>query len=156
MVDCGQEVCYNSGMLLGEYAHSIDDKCRFRLPAKLKSELGDEDIVLTKGTDGCLFLFAAAELEAHFLDKLRNISVADKGAQVSLRALFSSADKPLPDNQGRLMLTAALREHAGIKKDIVTIGMGNRAEIWAAERWAVYNKSADFDTAIAALREYNL
>ena len=46
-------------MLLGEYEHTIDDKNRLTLPAKLREELGEE-VVLTRGLDGCLFLYSKA------------------------------------------------------------------------------------------------
>ncbi|GHV02475.1 transcriptional regulator MraZ [Clostridia bacterium] len=142
-------------MLFGEYSHTVDDKGRFRLPPKFKAELG-ESFVLTKGTDGSLFVFSAGEFTAHFQDKLRDLSIADKEAHKPLRQLFSSAFEAETDNQGRALLPANLKEYAGIGKNIAIIGMGTRAEIWSAERWAEYNKGADFDTAITALKDYKL
>ena len=142
-------------MLLGEYSHQVDDKGRFRLPARLKSALGD-DFVLTKGTDGCLFVFSAEEFNSHFRDKLRDVSIADKEAHKPLRQLFSSASQPECDNQGRVMLPQNLRDYAGIVKNIVTVGVGTRAEIWDAEKWDEYNKNADFDTALSALKDYKI
>ena len=44
-------------MLLGEHEHSLDDKNRLTLPAKLREQLGD-DVVITRGLDGCLYVYA--------------------------------------------------------------------------------------------------
>lgn len=43
-------------MLTGEFNHSIDSKGRLIIPSKLRESLG-EHFVITKGMDGCLFLY---------------------------------------------------------------------------------------------------
>ena len=48
------------------------------------------------------------------------------------------------DNQGRIILPANLREYAGLKKDIVSIGVNNRIEIWNKEAWKEYNEEENF------------
>ena len=49
-------------MLLGEYDHTLDDKNRLTLPAKLREQLGDE-VVISRGLDGCLFVHSRAAFE---------------------------------------------------------------------------------------------
>ena len=51
-----------SGMLLGEHDHTLDDKNRLTLPAKLREELGDE-VVITRGLDGCLSVYSKAAFD---------------------------------------------------------------------------------------------
>ena len=67
-------------MLLGTYNHQIDQKNRFRIPAKFKTSLGD-NIIITKGTDNCLFLFAPTDIESAVFEKAKNISMFDEVAQ---------------------------------------------------------------------------
>ena len=43
-----------------------------------------------------------------------------------------------PDAQGRILLTARMREFAGLDRDLVLTGQGRRMEIWDADRWASY------------------
>ena len=48
-------------MLLGTHEHTIDDKNRLTLPARLRHVFGD-GIVVTRGMDGCLFAYTRDEL----------------------------------------------------------------------------------------------
>ena len=60
-------------MFMGEYNHTIDTKGRLIIPSKFREQLGDEFIV-TKGLDGCLFVFPKNEWEL-FEEKLRDLPV---------------------------------------------------------------------------------
>ena len=47
-------------MLLGEFNHSIDEKGRLIIPAKLRDDLGDS-FVICNGLEGCLFVYSQEE-----------------------------------------------------------------------------------------------
>jgi len=141
-------------MLFGEFHHQIDAKGRVRIPPKFKAALGNAPMV-TKGTAGCLFVFPSAELQAT-LEKLKNVPLSDVEAAHPLRLLFSSAQELEEDNQGRTMVPKNLREFAKVNKDIVFIGVGLRAEIWAKEVYDKYIAGADFDKAFATLKDYGV
>ena len=53
--------------------------------------------------------------------------------------LFGGACEAECDKQGRVLLPPNLRRHAGLEKDAVVVGVGNRVEIWDAQKWAEYN-----------------
>jgi MraZ protein len=142
-------------LLFGEYYHSADAKGRVRIPTRFKVALGS-NFMATKGTNGCLFLFSQGELQSSIYDKLSAVPVSDIDAQKPLRVIFSSACELGEDNQGRIMLPKNLREYAGITKDIVFIGVGNRAEIWAKENYDKYMANTNLDTAIADLKGYGV
>ena len=147
-------------MLFGEYYHQIDEKGRVRIPAKLKAALG-ENFMVTKGTAGCLFIFSEQYWEKELLNKFAGVPISDHEAARPLRLLFSSGSELEQDNQGRYLMPKNLREFANIKKDIVFIGVGNRAEIWAREEYDAYLGGGkrvlpDFDKAIEALAKYGV
>ena len=50
-------------MFMGEYNHTIDAKGRLIVPSKFREALGDE-FVVTKGLDGCLFVYDNKEWSA--------------------------------------------------------------------------------------------
>ena len=56
---------------MGEYSHSIDTKGRLIMPSKFREMLG-EQFVVTKGLDGCLFVYDQNEWTA-FEEKLKSL-----------------------------------------------------------------------------------
>lgn len=142
-------------MFIGEYAYQLDEKNRFRIPTKLKTDMGSE-IVITKGSSNCLFVFNKSYFQNEFLNKLNSVPTFDLNAQKALRAFYSSCFEVECDNQGRYLLPASLREHAKISKDVTFIGVGNRIEIWSSEQWKNYNNISDFDSTIAELGKFDI
>ncbi len=143
-------------MLLGTYFYTVDDKGRIRMPQKLKSQLG-ENFVVTKGSNGCLFVFSQEELKTAIYDKLKELPLTAIEAQKPLRMIMSSAFEVQEDSAGRFNLPSILREFAQIDKNIVIIGVGSRCEIWSEERWNAYNDSTlTFDESFAKLGEFNI
>lgn len=120
-------------MFMGEYNHTLDAKGRLIVPSKFREVLGDE-FVVTKGMDGCLFVFADPEWHA-FEEKLRSLPMIDKEARQFTRFFLAGAANVEVDKQGRILLPSVLREFADISKDAVLIGVGSRIEIWSKDRW---------------------
>ena len=137
------------GQVTGQYQHSIDAKGRLFIPAKLREELGDTFYV-TMGMDGCLSVYSDASW-AKFTEKFESLPYTKTKA---MRALFANAAKCEPDAQGRILIPAKLRAYAALEKDVVVIGVSNRAEIWNAERWqAVEDEELDPARLFAAMEE---
>ncbi|MBQ9297534.1 MAG: division/cell wall cluster transcriptional repressor MraZ [Clostridia bacterium] len=126
-------------MLIGEYEHSLDAKGRVIMPAKLREDMG-EKFILTKGLDGCLFGFSQNEW-ANFEEKLKTLPLTNKNARDFVRFFLSGATECEMDKQGRFLVAANLREYAGMDKEIIVIGVGNRIEIWNREKWTKHNSS---------------
>ena len=120
-------------MLIGLYRHSIDAKKRMRMPSKFKTVLGSNFIV-TKGNRQNLFVFSAEQFSVLY-EKMMALPLFDEEAQVPARRFLSSAFEAEEDGQGRVLLSKELIDFAGIAKNIVLIGVGNRVEIWAEELW---------------------
>ena len=141
-------------MLIGTYRHQFDEKCRLRIPSKFKEALG-EGFIVAKGTNGCLFAFSKEGFEELY-KKLESVSMFDLEAQKPVRALLASAFETEEDKQGRILLPAELRSYAKMVKNIVTIGVGNRVEIWAEEKFNEYNTEESYDEAASALSKYGV
>ncbi|MBM7867511.1 division/cell wall cluster transcriptional repressor MraZ [Heliobacterium gestii] len=127
-------------MFMGEYQHAIDPKGRLFVPARLRESLG-EAFVATKGLDGCLFVYPKDEWK-QLEEKLKALPFTRSDARAFQRFFFSGAGECEVDKQGRILVPAHLREHAGLEKDVVIIGAGARVEIWSQERWKAYNEQA--------------
>lgn len=120
-------------MFMGEYNHTLDAKGRLIIPSKFREVLGD-GFVVTKGMDGCLFVFTDSEWQA-FAEKLHTLPMIDKEARQFTRFFLAGAAEVEVDKQGRILIPQVLREFAGITKDAVLVGVGSRVEIWSRERW---------------------
>lgn len=120
-------------MLMGEYHHNIDDKNRLIIPSKFREELGKE-FVITRGLDGCLFAYSMEEWNK-VMNKLKTLPFTKKDARTFMRFMLSAASICEFDKQGRINLVNSLINYAEIKKECVIIGVNDRLEIWAVEKF---------------------
>jgi len=133
----------------GQYQHSIDAKGRLFIPVKLREELG-ETFYVTMGMDGCLSVYSDVSW-ARFTEKFESLPYTKTK---SMRVLFANAAKCEPDAQGRILIPSKLRNYAKLQKDVVVIGVSNRAEIWNAEQWlAMEDEELNPDNLAAAMEE---
>ena len=141
-------------MFMGEYNHTIDAKGRMIVPSKFREQLGNE-FVVTKGLDGCLFVYPNEEWH-NIEEKFRNVPLTTKDARKFSRFFFAGAATCELDKQGRILLPAHLREFAGLEKDVVLVGVGSRVEIWSKDKWEAMNSDADMDEITAAMEGLGL
>jgi MraZ protein len=125
---------------MGEFQHSLDEKARMTIPAKFREALG-ASFVMTRGLDQCLFVYPRRDWET-LEAKLRAMPLTRGDARQFIRLFFSGAAECDLDKQGRVVIPANLREHAGIVQECVVIGVGQRLEVWDAERWKSYSADA--------------
>ena len=120
-------------MFMSEYNHTLDTKGRLIIPAKFREVLGEE-FVISKGMDGCLFVYANDDWNA-FEQKLTSLPLINKEARQFARFFLAGAATVEVDKQGRILLPAVLREFAGLEKDVVLVGSASKIEIWSKERF---------------------
>ncbi|MBA8823409.1 MraZ protein [Saccharopolyspora lacisalsi] len=132
-------------MFLGTHTPKLDDKGRLALPAKFRDALAG-GLMVTKGQDHCLYVFAPAEFE-QMARKVAEASFTNESVRAYQRHLFSGTEEQVPDGQGRIALSAELRRYAGLSKECVVIGALNRLEIWDTDRWRSYLDEHEEDYA---------
>ena len=120
-------------MFMGKYQNSIDAKNRMIVPSKYSEELGYK-CVLTKGIDKCLYIYPMSEWE-RFMTKLSALPSSDMNARAFVRHFYANAVECEVDRQGRLTIPQELRDYAGIDKELVTIGILDKIEIWSRAEW---------------------
>lgn len=143
---------------LGTHVHGIDDNGRMVLPAKIRAQLG-ETAILAK-LDDCIGLFPKAEFRrvaARFEDALDEAEASGDDDQLfkalrAIRRFSGDAIEVTPDQQGRIVVPAVLREFADLQGELVTVGVLRRAEIWNRQRWEGDTDAADDDVRTTALR----
>lgn len=123
-------------MFIGEYRLSLDEKGRMRIPNKLRTQIDDGYILMcAPGAGDRLLILSEAEFNRRFGTKNDEMLFEETEEQGAMRKLFSTACQPEEDAQGRFVLSAKLKMMTGIKKKVVFLGLGNRVEIWAEERY---------------------
>ncbi|MCI9314959.1 MAG: division/cell wall cluster transcriptional repressor MraZ [Lachnospiraceae bacterium] len=141
-------------MFMGEYNHTIDAKGRLIIPSKFREALGDT-FVVTKGLDGCLFVYDNEEWNA-FEEKLKALPITNKEARQFVRFFLAGAAEVEVDKQGRILVPNILREFAQISKDVVLIGVASRIEIWSKERFEGMAAYEDMDEIAEHMAELGL
>ena len=136
-------------MFYGEYEHSLDKKGRLILPAKFR-EVAEasyiERFFMTRGLDNCLFMFPEEEWKSQE-SKFKSMSFTKSQSRKFNRLYFSGAQEITFDKQGRILIPKYLKEFAGIKRDVMIIGVSNRIEIWDLEKWKEFynNEKGSFE-----------
>ena len=141
-------------MIMSEYNHTIDTKGRLIVPSKFRDQLGDE-FVVTKGMDGCLFVYANEDWNA-FEQKLTSLPLINKEARKFARFFLAGAAQVEVDKQGRILLPSNLRDFAGLEKDVVLVGVGSRIEIWSRENWESMDADSNMDDIAATMESLGL
>ncbi len=140
-------------MLTGEFSHKMDTKNRLFIPAKHREELGKNFMVAPSLRDKCLRVYSAEEWN-RYLSPIK--AMARKDAEKILRFLNRNAAQVSPDEQGRIVLTPALVQYAGISKDAMVVGCGDYSEIWAQETYDEMIGEEDTEDMKALLESYGL
>ncbi len=122
-------------MLTGEVEHQLDDRGRVAVPRPYRDAMAHGGF-LTRGWYGCLFLFPW-ERWREIEDRLATVRISDMKGDI-VKQFFSGGNEVFLDRQGRVTIPAALREYAGITRDVVIRGVVDRVEIWSKERWLAH------------------
>ncbi len=141
-------------MFMGEYNHTVDEKGRLIIPSKFREELGDE-FVVTKGLDGCLFVYDENEWKL-LEEKLKALPLTNKDARAFVRFMLAGAAQVEPDKQGRILLPQVLRNFAGLDKDVVLIGVASRIEIWNKDKWEDTSSEGNMDEIAEKMAELGI
>ena len=128
-------------MLLGEHDHSLDDKNRLTLPAKLREQLGDE-VVITRGLDGCLSVYSKAAFEL-LAQRMGTLDPFSRETRTMQRYFFTGAPPVELDRQGRMVIPAKLLESVGITREVTVAGVYDHLEIWDRSTWQLKQQEAE-------------
>lgn len=126
---------------IGRYYHALEQKGRLSIPAVFRQILGDS-AVITRGLDGCLFLFPYKNWEK-ISQQAANMPLTKKQSRAWVRLLANNAADVLFDDLGRIMVPEHLRTFGKLAKAVVIVGSLNYVEIWDQETYHHYLKSIE-------------
>jgi MraZ protein len=125
-------------LLTGTHARTLDDKKRVALPKRVREQLQEPStLFVTPGPDQCLWLFTQAGLE-QLAEKLDQSPATDAEARVFRRLYFAQTESVDLDRAGRILIPERLIQFAGMRHDVILIGVRDHLELWDAGRWQQY------------------
>ena len=124
-------------MFLGTYSPRLDDKGRLILPAKFWDDFAG-GVVMTRGQERCVYGLTMARVAEQSAAAASMAPSDTAAARMRARMSFGSMVEVEPDKTGRITIPAALREYAGLDRDVVVVGVDTRFEIWDAATWDAY------------------
>lgn len=125
-------------MYIGRYYHKIDEKNRFSLPASFRKDI-EKKAVITKGLDGCLFIFDEQTWNRTLQDAAR-LEFTKRNNRDFVRLLTNEAEMLEVDSHGRVLISSYLKEQATLKREIVIVGSLDRVEVWDLTHYHDYLK----------------
>ena len=120
-------------MFLNQYHHCFDDKGRLTIPAKFRDQT-TEGITVVPGLDRDLMVLPPAAFQTLY-DRLMDLNLTDPDSRLLREIILGNALQVTPDGSGRILLSPNLRDYAGLKTEVVFVGVGDYFEIWDAEPW---------------------
>lgn len=125
-------------MFRGLSSLSIDSKGRIAIPSRHRERLAamaEGCLVLTLSPlDQSLWLYPLPEWEI-IEAKLAELSDFETQSRRTKQMMRGYASDCQLDGQGRILLPQELRDYAGLSKDIILLGQGNKFELWDADTW---------------------
>lgn len=137
-------------MFIGTYHHCLDSRNRVSVPKKFRKEL-NRQAVITRGLDGCLFLFTKNNWERTEA-LLAQAPLTRQDARSFARLILSGAVAVEIDKVGRILIPAYLKEYADLKDEVTILGVGQRVEIWSKNLWETQQKRLEQDSDAIAER----
>ena len=125
-------------MISGEYRYALDEKGRLMVPAKVRSEVAGNVMILTRGVDRCLWLFPAEDWRQLSQSLIGTTSPFNEKARLIQRRILAPAQEVEIDRSGRIAIPATLRAFAQLKKDCTILGMVKYIEIWDEPTYTAY------------------
>jgi MraZ protein len=143
-------------MIIGQYNYNLDPKKRLTIPTKFRSVLS-EGAVLTRGIDGCLFLYPQKQWN-ELADKLSKLPLSQSNARSFARVMLAGAMDVKVDSLGRILIPDYLKEYASLNKSVVIAGLYDRIEIWNEDDWKKYGQTtnAQVESMAEGLKELGI
>jgi MraZ protein len=134
-------------MFLGKYSRTLDAKGRLALPVKFREQLPGGSVV-TISPEDCLRVYTPTEWE-EVTESLRVSEATGETERNLIRRMFAEASELEFDGQGRALIPATLRAHAGIGTTAMVVGVNNVVEIWSDGRWQALEAATTNFTQLA-------
>lgn len=130
-------------MISGEYRYALDEKARLMVPAPIRKEIAGDKIVVTRGIERCLMLFAPDVWDEFSKKVAAKLPQLQARGRMIRRRLLAPAQKVEIDRTGRIVVPSSLRTYAGLDKDCIVLGIDTYLEVWDEETYRDYESETN-------------
>lgn len=113
--------------MIGHYVRNLDEKNRVMIPTKFRDELGSV-FYISVAPDKNLELRDEKAFNV-FQEKLLGTNSLNSNARKYARRILGMTYEVVLDKQGRMAVQSELAQIAGLTKEIVFVGVGNKVEL---------------------------
>jgi MraZ protein len=134
-----------SQVYFGEAQTVLDDKGRITVPSLFRKKMDVNNHLvwyMTRGYDKSIFMFHQ-EPWNKIREQASKYSAMNARALDFRRLFFGSVAEARPDNQWRIAVPQHLRDHAGLKKEAVLIGVDDHLELWDRDAWMAFQRERE-------------
>lgn len=136
--------------MTGEYHCALDDKGRLLIPSRLRNAVGGDRIVVTRGVDQCIWLFPPVEWGKISQQLMDSASMFKSKTRLLQRRIVAPAQECELDKAGRINIPPSLRSIAGLKKDVIILGIEKYIEVWEEDVYQDYLADSESEFLEAA------
>jgi MraZ protein len=137
----------------GKYYYTLDPKGRVIIPAPFReiisSNYNPKLYVVNDIFDNCLHIYPQEEW-SKLEEKVRTLPKMDEDVKLFIRKVIGSAQEVEIDKQGRILVSAAQREDAGLRSEIVIVGQLDKIDLWDRKEWDAVNDLSRIDKKATA------
>ena len=136
---------------VGTEDYQLDDRNRIPIPPLYRAAF-EQGGYINRGQSPCLQLFTPDSF-ATAAELFMAIPAETEEGDDARRAFFGSTRGIQKDAQGRLTLKDEFLAYAGITKDVVVVGVGDKLEIWDRDTYNSRIPRSDENRSKAAARQ---
>ena len=141
--------------LTGTYPCNLDEQRVLLMPKTIRDQLDASDtLLISPGPDQCLWLTNQTHLD-RLAARLEQSSAREVDIRTFKRLFFAQAEKATVNADGRMAISERLAQFAGLRQEVVLVGIDDHFELWDVARWKDYTqkKSAPSRAVMAADQE---
>ena len=112
---------------LDYFTRRLDDKNRLTMPAEIRSEFENGEVVITRGFKNYLHMYTKQAWDQKMEPALRGDILDEKVADLNVKFRTGKVTTSMDSKQGRITLEKELLDWAGIKQELVAVRAG---EYW--------------------------
>lgn len=115
------------------FQRKLDDKNRLTIPAELRHEFENGEVVITRGFGKYLHLYTKAVWDEKVEPALKGDILDEKTADLNVKFRKGRIVTKMDSKQGRIVIDQHLLDYAGIKKKVEAVRAGEYWRVTADE-----------------------